>query len=74
MATSSACTHSPRVTGWGKCSRQLRASPKPVAMPSLADRYCTSTASRLLTTMTQTSRVPYCDPAVILVAKLPGST
>ena len=57
MATSSACTHSPRVTGGcGKWSRHSSGRLFPVAMPALAERYWMSIAIRLLTTSTQISR------------------
>ena len=56
MATSSACTHSPRVTGFGKWSRHSSGRLFPVAMPALAERYWMSMAIRLLTTRTQISR------------------
>ena len=56
MATSSACTQRPRVTGRGKLSRQSSGRFLPVAMPALAERYWISIAIRLLTTITQTSR------------------
>ena len=56
MATNSACSHSPRVTGCGKWSRHSSARLFPVAMPALAERYWISMAIRLLTTSTQISR------------------
>jgi len=56
MVTSSACTHSSTVTGRGYCSRHSWGRFRPVAMPSLADRYCTNIATRLAPTMTQSSR------------------
>ena len=40
MAIASACTHRPKVTGRGKCSRHSSGRLRPVAMPVLADRYC----------------------------------
>ena len=74
IATSSACAHSPRTTGRGYSRRQCSGSDRPVASPSLADRYCTNIAIRFARTMTQRSRYPYCAPAEKFVAKLPGST
>ena len=56
MATSSACTHMPRVTARGKWSRHSSGRFRPVARPSLADRVWISMASRLATTITHTSR------------------
>ena len=55
MAMSSACTHRPRDTARGRCSRHSSGRSRPVATPILADRYCTSMAIRLATTITQTS-------------------
>jgi hypothetical protein len=74
IAMISACTHSPRDTGRGRCSRHSSGRSRPVATPAFADRYCTSIAMRLATTMTQTRAYPNRAPAVKLVAKLPGST
>ena len=56
MAMTSACIHSAQVTGRGKCSRASSGRLWEVAMPVLADRYCTSIAMRFARTMTQTSR------------------
>ena len=55
MATSSACTHSPRETARGNRSRQISGRSRPLATPSLADSYCTSMATRLASTTTHTS-------------------
>ena len=56
MATSSACTHRPRVTGRGKCSRHSSGRLRPVARPILPDSDWMSIAIALAATMTQTSR------------------
>ena len=58
IAISSACTHSPRETGRGRYSRHSSGRSFPVATPVFADRYWTSIAMRLATTMTQTSVYP----------------
>jgi hypothetical protein len=55
IATASACSHSPRVTGFGSCSRQLVARSRPVASPSLAVRLWMSIAIRLAATITHSS-------------------
>ena len=44
-----------------------------MATPTFADRYCTSIAIRLATTIAQASSYPETAPAEKLVAKLPGS-
>ena len=56
MATTSIRTHMPQTIGRGKCSRQSSARLCPVAMPSFADRLCTSIAIRLLTRITHMRR------------------
>ena len=73
MAMISAWTHSPQVAGRGRCARHSSGRLMPVAMPTLADRYCTSIAIRFAATITQTSRKPYFAPPAMFVAKLPGS-
>jgi hypothetical protein len=55
MAIASAWSQSPIVTGRLKCSRHSSGRLRPVAMPVLADRYCTSIAIRFAATITQTS-------------------
>jgi hypothetical protein len=55
MATASACTHSPQVTGFGSRSRHRVARSRPVASPSFAVRDWMSIAMRLAATMTQSS-------------------
>ena len=56
MATASACTQSPNVTGLGIVSRQSSGRFRSEAIPIFADRYCTSIAIRLAATITHTSR------------------
>ena len=56
MAMSSACTHSPQVTGLGKCSRHSSGRLRPVAMPTLADRFWISIAMRFAASRTHSSR------------------
>ena len=73
IAMISACTHRPQVTGRGNASRHSSGRLRPVATPTLADRYCTSIAIRFAAMITQTSRKPYFAPPAMLVAKLPGS-
>ena len=58
MATISAWTQRPHVTGRGKRARHSSGRLCPVAMPTLADRYCTSIAIRFAATITQTRRKP----------------
>ena len=53
MAMSSAWAHRPSDTGRGRWARHSSARSRPVATPTFADRYCTSMAIRLATTMTQ---------------------
>ncbi len=53
IAMISACTHRPRDTGRGRCSRQSSGRSFPVATPVFADRYCTIMAIRLAATITQ---------------------
>ena len=55
IAIASACSHSPNVTGFLKCSRHSSGRLRPVAMPVLADRYWTSIAIRFAATITHTS-------------------
>ena len=55
IAIASACSQSPNVTGLEKCSRHSSGRFLPVAMPVLADRYCTSIAIRLAATITHSS-------------------
>src|SRR5829696_9119149 len=74
IAMISACTHSPRDTGLRKCSRHSSGRSIPVAMPTFADRYCTSIAITFAATTTQARAYPCRAPAAMLVAKLPGST
>ena len=73
IAMISACTQSPQVAGRGRCARHSSGRFMPVAMPTFADRYCTSIAIRFAATITQTSRKPYFAPPAMFVAKLPGS-
>jgi hypothetical protein len=73
MAMISACTHSPHVAGRGRRARHSSGRFSPVAIPTLADRYCTSIAMRFAATITQTRRNPYLAPPAMFVAKLPGS-
>ncbi len=63
----------PNTSGRGSRSRHSAARLRPVAMPSLADSAWNSIAITLATTTTHSSVVPYCAPAWMLVAKLPGS-
>jgi len=56
IATSSAITQRPYATGLGNSSRQTRASPRPVAMPSLAERIWMRIAIRLAVRITHSSR------------------
>ena len=56
MATASACSQSPKVTGLGIESRQSSGRFRSDAIPIFADMYCTSIAIRLAATMTHTSR------------------
>ena len=56
IATSSACTHSPHVTGRGKCSRHSSGRLRPVATPIFADRFWMSIAMRFAATMTHSRR------------------
>jgi hypothetical protein len=56
IATSSACTHRPRVTGRGKCSRHSSGRLRPVARPILPDSDWMSIAMTLAATITHTSR------------------
>ena len=56
IATSSACTQRPRLTGRGNCSRQSWGRLRPVTIPVLADRYWISIAIRFAEMRTQTSR------------------
>ncbi len=53
MAISSACTHSPPAAARGRYARHSSGRSRPVATPVLADRYCTSMAITLATTITQ---------------------
>ena len=55
MATASACTHSPQVTGRGSRSRHSVARSRPVARPSLAVSDWMSIAMRLAATITHSS-------------------
>ena len=73
IAMISACAHRPIVAGRGRWARHSSGRFRPVATPTLADRYCTSIAIRLAARMTQTSRKPYFAPPAMFVAKLPGS-
>ena len=63
----------PRSARRGRCARHSSGRFLPVAMPTLADRYCTSIAIRFAATITHTSRKPYFAPPAMFVAKLPGS-
>ena len=74
MATNSACSQYAMRVVVRVWSATASGSERPVTRPSLADRYCTSPAMTLATTMTQTSRKPYCAPALTFAATLPGST
>ena len=56
IAMISACTHRPQVTGRGSASRHSSGRLRPVATPTLADRYCTSIAIRFAAMITHTSR------------------
>ena len=56
MAMISACTHNPQVTCRGSASRASSGRLRPVATPTLADRYCTSIAIRFAAMITHTSR------------------
>ena len=56
IAISSAWTHRPQVTGRGKCSRHSSGRLRPVAMPTLADRYWMSIAIRFAARITHSSR------------------
>ena len=53
IAISSACAHSIRVTARGNRSRHSSGRSRPVATPTLADRYCTIMAIRLASATTQ---------------------
>ena len=55
IAIASACSQSPSVTGFLKCSRHSSGRLRPVAMPVFADRYWTSIAIRFAATITHTS-------------------
>jgi len=56
IATTSAWSHSPTVTGRGIVSRHSSGRLRSEAIPIFADRYCTSMAIRLAPTITHTSR------------------
>ena len=56
MATTSACIHSPKVTGRGIVSRHSSGRLRSEAIPIFAERYCTSMAITLAATITHTSR------------------
>ena len=56
IAMISAWTHNPQVTGRGSASRASSGRLRPVATPTLADRYCTSIAIRFAAMITHTSR------------------
>ncbi len=56
MAIASACTHSPHVTGRGKCVRHSSGRFCPVATPILAERFWISIAMRLAARITHSSR------------------
>ena len=53
ITTSSACSHKPMVIDRGKASRQCSDRLRPVARPSLADRYWMSIAITLARMITQ---------------------
>ena len=53
IATASACSHRKTTSRRGSRSRQTSGRDSPVAMPSLADRVCTSIAIRLAPSTTQ---------------------
>ena len=53
IAISSAWTHRTRVTARGNRSRHSSGRSRPVATPTLADRYCTIMAIRLARATTQ---------------------
>ncbi len=73
MMTNSACIHKKIDVFLEKCSRATSGKFLPVAIPSLADKDCIKTAIKLEKAMTQSNKYPYCEPAVIFVAKFPGS-
>ncbi len=74
IATNSACSQYAMRVGVRVWSATASGSVRPVTSPSLADRYCTRPAITLASTITQTSRKPYCAPALTFAATLPGST
>jgi hypothetical protein len=51
----SAWAHRPQLTHRGKCVRHSSGRLRSVAIPSLADRYCTSMAMRLAASTTHSS-------------------
>ena len=74
IAITSAWSQRPTVPQRGNRSRHTSGNDRPVATPSLADRYWTSIAIRLAASTTHISAYPNLAPAWMLVAKLPGST
>jgi hypothetical protein len=56
IAISSAWIQSPMAAGRGNCSRHSSARLRPVATPTLADRYWISIAIRLAATITHSRR------------------
>ena len=56
MATNSACTQSPRLTGRGKVSRQTSGRLRPVARPSFADSDWINIAVMLAARITHSRR------------------
>ena len=73
IATTSAWSQRPIDERREKVSRQSSGRFLPVAIPSLADCVWISIAIRFAATTTQSSRYPNWAPALMLVAKLPGS-
>src|SRR5689334_16375753 len=74
MATVSACSQYVMRVAVRVLAATASGSERPVTRPSFAERNCTRPAMRLAMTITQTSRKPYCAPALTLAATLPGST
>ncbi len=74
ITTASAMTQRPSVTGARVCSRHSCARLDPVAIPSLAERYCTTMAIALAETTVHSSRYRKLLPALVLMAMFPGST
>jgi hypothetical protein len=56
MAITSPWIHMAQVAGRGSRSRTSSGSARPVTMPSLADRYCTTMAIRFAARTTHSSR------------------